>query len=76
VPEDAPRVIEDEKEVRKRRLDEKRELKMKFDSEYDEGGDGAGKSHYEELKKEVNQQAIVSLSSCERINQSISLCLL
>jgi len=29
--DDAPRVIEDEKEVRKRRLEKKRQLKMKFD---------------------------------------------
>ncbi len=53
-------MVEDEREVRKRRIEKKRELKMKFDAEYDEGGDGAGKGHYEELKKEVNQQALVS----------------
>jgi hypothetical protein len=29
--DDAPRVIEDEKELRKKRIEKKRQLKMKFD---------------------------------------------
>lgn len=51
-------MIEDEKEVKKRRLEKKRQLKMKFDLDYD-GDDAGGKAHYEELKKEVDQQAMV-----------------
>ena len=49
--DDAPRIIEDEKELKKRRLEKKRQLKMKFDIDYD-GDDAGGKSHYEDLKKE------------------------
>lgn len=52
-------MIEDEKEVKKRRIEKKRQLKMKFDLDYD-GDDAGGKAHYEELKKEVDQQAMVS----------------
>ena len=54
--EDAPRIVEDEKEVRKKRLEEKKRLKAKFDTDYDEGG----KTHYDDLKKEVDQQTMVS----------------
>ncbi len=50
-----PRVVEDEKEARKKRLEEKKRLKAKFDLDYDEGG----KSHYDELKREVDQQTSV-----------------
>ena len=59
ISDDAPRIIEDEKELKKRRLEKKRQLKMKFDIDYD-GDDAGGKSHYEDLKKEVDQQAMVS----------------
>lgn len=59
-------MIEDEKELKKRRLEKKRQLKMKFDLDYD-GDDAGGKSHYEELKKEVDQQAMVSLICQHRI---------
>ncbi len=51
--------MEDEKEVRKKRLEEKKRLKAKFDTDYDEGG----KTHYDDLKKEVDQQTMVS-SDC------------
>lgn len=50
-------MIEDEKELRKKRLEKKRQLKMQFNNDYDEkGGDRA---YQEELKKEVDQQTMV-----------------
>jgi hypothetical protein len=59
IVDDAPRIIEDEVEMRKKRIEKKRQLKMKFDTDYDEDETG-GKAHYEELKKEVDQQAMVT----------------
>ncbi len=59
IEEDAPRIVEDEKEVRKRRLEEKKRLKANFDQNYDEGG----KTHYDDLKREVEQQTMVSRHS-------------
>jgi len=56
--DDAPRIVEDEKELRKKRIEKKRQLKMKFDTDYD-GDETGGKAHYDELKKEVDQQAMV-----------------
>ena len=35
---------------------------MKFDTDYD-GDETGGKAHYDELKKEVDQQAMVTSSS-------------
>lgn len=55
--EDAPRIVEDEKELKKKRLEKKRKLKAAFDAEYDDDG---GKAYYDELKKEVDQQTMVS----------------
>jgi hypothetical protein len=59
IVDDAPRIIEDEVEMRKKRIEKKRQLKMKFDTDYD-GDETGGKAHYEELKKEVDQQAMVT----------------
>jgi len=59
--------VEDEKEMRKKRIEEKRKLKAKFDADYDESG---GKSHYEDLKKEVDAQAQVRITkfNCLLVN--------
>ena len=59
--EEGPRVIEDEKELKKRRLEKKRKLKEKFDLDYDEK-DGGGNKYYEDLKKEAEHQAVVNRS--------------
>ena len=56
--EDKPRIVEDEQEVKKKRLEQKKLLKKRFDEDYDE--DGNGKTHYDELKKEVEAQTMVS----------------
>ena len=48
----------DEKEAKKQRMEKKRQLKLKFDTNYD-GDETGGKAHYEELKKEVDTQATV-----------------
>ena len=56
--EDAPRIVIDEKEAKKQRMEKKRQLKLKFDTNYD-GDETGGKAHYEELKKEVDTQATV-----------------
>ena len=50
-------MIVDEKEAHKARIEKKRKLKMKFDAMYDD--DEGGKTHYDELKKEVEQQTLV-----------------
>ena len=39
-------------------MEKKRQLKLKFDTNYD-GDETGGKAHYEELKKEVDTQATV-----------------
>ena len=67
--EDNPRIVEDEKEVRKRKMEKKRQLKMKFDAEYDEK-DG-GKTHYDELKQEVDAQAIINKSEFESLDDNL-----
>ena len=56
--EDAPRIVIDEKEAKKQRMEKKRQLKLKFDTNYD-GDETGGKAHYEELKKEVDTQSTV-----------------
>ena len=43
--------------MRKKRLEAKRRLKAKFDLDYDDNG--GGKTHYDDLKKEVDQQTMV-----------------
>ena len=58
---DAPRIVVDEAEERKKRIEKKRALKMQFDTEYDDGG----KTHYDELKKEVEAQTSVNRSEFE-----------
>jgi len=68
--EDKPRVIEDEKELKKRKLEKKRKLKAQFDAEYDEQ-EGGGKTHYDELKKEVDAQTMVNRSEFENLDDAV-----
>ena len=49
--------MEEEKDARARRLERKKRLKAMFDADYDDV-DG-GSKHYDELKKEVDQQTMV-----------------
>ena len=58
--EDAPRIVVDEAEERKKRIEKKRQLKMQFDTDYDDGGDKGGKTHYDDLKKEVEAQTQIN----------------
>jgi hypothetical protein len=51
-------------EKRKARMERKLKLKRQFDSEYDEGGEGKA-SFYEDLKKEVDQQANLNRAEWE-----------
>jgi len=60
-------VVEDEQEVRKKRLADKKKLKARFDADYDDTG---GKSHYEELKREVDEQAQINRSEFEGLDDS------
>ena len=58
ITDDIPRIVEEEKDARARRLERKKRLKAMFDADYDDV-DG-GSKHYDELKKEVDQQTMVS----------------
>ena len=53
--------MEEEKDARARRLERKKRLKAMFDADYDDV-DG-GSKHYDELKKEVDQQTMVGSPS-------------
>lgn len=64
--EDNPRIVEDEKELRKKKMEKKRQLKMKFDAEYDEK-DG-GNTHYDELRKEVDTQTMINRREFESMD--------
>ena len=57
---DKPRVVEDELSLKKKRMEAKKKLKAAFDQNYDDGGNG--KSHYDDLKREVEQQTMVSIN--------------
>ena len=46
-------------EKRKARMERKLKLKRQFDTDYDDGGEGKA-SFYEDLKKEVDQQANIN----------------
>ena len=65
--EDAPRVVVDEAEERKKRIEKKRALKMKFDSEYDDGGN----THYDELKREAEAQTSINRSEFEGMDDHL-----
>ena len=66
--EDNPRIVEDEKEVRRKKLEKKRQLKMKFDAEYDDKG---GRTHLDELKKEVDSQTMINRSEFENLDDNL-----
>ena len=57
--EDKPRVVEEDKDARARRMEKKRKLKAMFDADYDDVDGSGGSKHYDELKKEVDQQTMV-----------------
>lgn len=58
--EDAPRVVEEEKDAKKHRMEKKKKLKAMFDADYDDGSGTGGSKHFDELKKEMDQQTMVS----------------
>lgn len=47
--------------TQKERLEKKKKLKERFNSEYDDDKEGGGKSYYDELKEEASKQAQVCL---------------
>ncbi|XP_012284640.1 ribosome biogenesis protein BMS1 homolog [Orussus abietinus] len=55
----------DDTEEKKKLLEKKRELKEKFDSEYD---NGEGKTYYDELKSEAEKQAQLNRSEFENMD--------
>merc|ERR1719495_2943528 len=61
-----------EKELakRKERMERKLKLKRQFDSEYD-GGDGDKNSYYDDLKKEVDEQAALNRGEFEGMEDSM-----
>ena len=61
--EDKPRVVEEDKDARARRMEKKRKLKAMFDADYDDVDGSGGSKHYDELKKEVDQQTMVGSPS-------------
>merc|ERR1719334_2439297 len=63
---------EREKELakRKERMERKLKLKRQFDSEYD-GGDGDKNSYYDDLKKEVDEQAALNRGEFEGMEDSM-----
>ena len=66
--EDAPRIVVDEEEERKKRIEKKRQLKMQFDTDYDDGG---AKTHYDDLKKEVEAQTMLNRSEFEGMDDNL-----
>ena len=61
--EDKPRIVEEDKDARARRMEKKRKLKAMFDADYDDVDGSGGSKHYDELKKEVDQQTMVGSPS-------------
>ena len=61
--EDKPRIVEEDKDARARRMEKKRKLKAMFDADYDDVDGSGGSKHYDELKKEVDQQTMVGKPS-------------
>merc|ERR1719228_1066610 len=74
--EEKPNVVnyggDREKELakRKERMERKLKLKRQFDSEYD-GGDGDKNSYYDDLKKEVDEQAALNRGEFEGMEDSM-----
>jgi len=66
-------VVEDEREVKRRKLEKKRALKARFDAEYDETGEGgdSGRRHYEDLKKEVDAQTVLNKGEFEGMDDAL-----
>ena len=48
-------------------MEKKKKLKAMFDADYDEVDGSGGSKHYDELKKEVDQQTMVSGMKCNWI---------
>jgi len=71
--EDNPRVVEDEREVKRRKLEKKRALKARFDAEYDDTAEdgGGGRRHYEDLKKEVDAQTVLNRGEFEGMDDAL-----
>ena len=60
ITEDNPRIVVEDKDARAMRMEKKRKLKAMFDADYDDVDGSGGSKHYDELKKEVDQQTMVS----------------
>lgn len=58
-------------EERRKRWEKKKKLKEQFNSEYDEDGEGKGKSYYDDLKQEMDQQATINKSEFEGMDDEL-----
>ena len=68
--EDEARVVVDEAEERKKRIEKKRALKLQFDAQYD----AEGNTHYDELKKEVDAQAVLNRQEFDGLDDHLRYC--
>lgn len=69
--DDGPRIIVDEAEERKKRLAKKRQLKLKFDTDYDDEEDNEKSKFYNELKQEVEQQTQLNREEFAGMDDSV-----
>lgn len=65
-----PANFEDPEESRKKIWERKKKLKEQFNAEYDEG-DSKGRSYYDDLKQEMDQQAQMNKSEFEGIEDEL-----
>ena len=61
-------IKETPEDTKKRLLERKRKLKERFNSEYDNGGEGKSKTYYDDLKEEMDQQAQLNRSEFESMD--------
>ena len=62
---------ESPEETRRKLMEKKRKLKEQFDAEYDDHKEGKGKTYYDELKEELDQQAKLNKSEFEDLDDEI-----
>lgn len=62
---------ESPEETRRKLIEKKRKLKEQFDAEYDDQKEGKGKTYYDELKEELDQQAKMNKNEFEDLDDDI-----
>ena len=58
-------------EEKKKRIEKKRKLKEQFNTEYDGDGEGKGKTYYDDLKQEMDQQAQLNKSEFDGMDDEL-----